>query len=132
MQSSEPKKLALVYILKILERETDADHPLYQEEIAEILEREYGVALERKAVGRNLSLLAEAGYDVVSTAHGSYLGERALEPSELRLLIDSVLCSKHINAKHSRELAEKLDAARRAGAEKVLAKNAAIEAKYNK
>ena len=29
-------------------------------------------------------------------------------------------------------LAEKLDAARRAGAEKVLAKNAAIEAKYNK
>ena len=30
------------------------------------------------------------------------------------------------------ELAEKLDAARRAGAEKVLAKNAAIEAKYNK
>ena len=32
----------------------------------------------------------------------------------------------------SPELAEKLDAARRAGAEKVLAKNAAIEAKYNK
>ena len=30
------------------------------------------------------------------------------------------------------ELAKKLDAARKAGAEKVLAKNAAIEAKYNK
>ena len=108
MQSSEPKKLALLYILKILERETDEAHPLYQEEIAGILEREYGVLLERKAIGRNLSLLAEAGYDVVSTSHGSYLGERVLEPSELRLLIDSVLCSKHVNPHHSRELAEKL------------------------
>lgn len=108
MQSSEPKKLALLYILRILERETDAEHPLYQEEIAEILEREHRVILERKAIGRNLALLAEAGYDIVSTPRGSYLGERTFEPSELRLLIDSVLCSKHINPRHSRELAEKL------------------------
>ena len=38
MEASESKKLALIYILEILKSDTDADHPLYQEEIAELLE----------------------------------------------------------------------------------------------
>ena len=52
MEASESKKLALIYILEILKSDTDADHPLYQEEIAELLANRYGVVIERKAVGR--------------------------------------------------------------------------------
>ena len=104
------KKLALLYILKILETETDALHPLYQEEIADRLLRDHGIELERKAIARNLALLDEAGYDIVKTPEGYYLGERLFESSELRLLIDSVLCSRHVNPRHSRELAERLAA----------------------
>ena len=61
MNSFEPTKLALVRILQILEQYSDFDHPLKQQDIIDYLDRDYGIAIERKAVGRNLSLLKEAG-----------------------------------------------------------------------
>ena len=106
--ASESKKLALLRILEILQRDTDAEHPLTHSEIAERLLREYGIELERKAVGRNISLLLEADYDVVTTKRGVYLNERKYEPSEIRMLIDGVLSSRHIGVRHSRDLIEKL------------------------
>ena len=106
--SLEPTKLALVRILQILEQYSDFDHPLKQQDIIDYLDRDYGIAIERKAVGRNLSLLKEAGYDIASDRRGSFLAERTFDDSELRLLIDGVLASKHITAKHSKELIERL------------------------
>lgn len=106
--SFEPTKLALVRILQILEQYSDFDHPLKQQDIIDHLEKDYGIVIERKAVGRNLSLLKEAGYDIASDRRGSFLAERTFDDSELRLLIDGVLASKHITAKHSKELIEKL------------------------
>lgn len=108
MDSLEPKKLALIRILQILEHYTDCDHPLKHDEIVKKLETDYGVVVERKAIGRNISLLQEAGYAIETTKKGSYLASRLFEDSELRLLSDSVLASKHITAKHSKELIEKL------------------------
>ena len=104
----EPKKLALLRILQILKERSDFDRPLKQEEIARYLEKDYGIEIERKAIGRNLSLLKEAGYDIASDRRGSYLEIRDFEDSELRMLIDGVLASKYITAKHSKELIEKL------------------------
>ncbi|MBR6015470.1 MAG: WYL domain-containing protein, partial [Firmicutes bacterium] len=57
----EPKKMALLRILQILEEDTDMEHHLTQEQIAAKLERDYGIEMERKAIGRNLALLDEAG-----------------------------------------------------------------------
>ena len=108
MESLEPKKLALLRILQIFEKYSDDKHPLKQEDIANHLERDYGIVLERKAVSRNISLLKEAGYEIVATRDGSYLAEREFEDSELRMLIDGVLSSKYITAKHSKDLIEKL------------------------
>ena len=87
---------------------SDAEHPLTQSEIIDLLYKNYGVDAERKAIGRNMSCLMEMGADIVNTRKGSYLAERPFENSELRILIDSVLCSRHINAAHSKELIEKL------------------------
>lgn len=106
--SLEPKKMALLRILQILEQYSDYDHPLKQEDIANYLDKDYGIVIERKAVGRNLSLLKEAGYDIASDRRGSYLAERTFDDSELRMLIDGVLASRHITAKHSKELIERL------------------------
>ena len=61
MESLEPKKLALIRILQILEKYSDRDHHLKQEDIAALLDRDFGIVVERKAIGRNLSLLKEAG-----------------------------------------------------------------------
>ena len=108
IMSSEAKKLALLRILEILQKNTDEEHPLTHNEIGKILLKEYGIEIERKAVGRNISLLLEADYDIVTTKSGVYLNERKYEPSEIRLLIDGVLSSRHVGVKHSRDLIEKL------------------------
>lgn len=104
----EPKKLALIRILQILQEKSDCDNVLTQEDIATYLNKDYGIEIERKAIARNLSLLKEAGYDIESTRNGSYLASRDFEDSELRLLIDGVLSSRYINARHSKDLIEKL------------------------
>ena len=108
MNSLEPKKLALLRILQILEQYSDIDHPLKQEDIARYLDRDFGIVIERKAIGRNILLLKDAGYDILSDRRGCYLVSREFEDSELRLLIDGVLASRYITAKHSKELIERL------------------------
>lgn len=108
MESFEPKKLALIRTLEILATYSDSDHPLKQEDILNYLSRDYGIEVERKTVGRNLSLLKEAGYEIESTKQGSFLSLRRFEDSELRLLIDGVLASKYITANHSKVLIDKL------------------------
>lgn len=108
MNSLEPKKLALIRIWQILQKYSDYEHPLTQDDIALHLENDYGIVIERKAIGRNISLLKEAGIEIESRRAGSYLETRDFEDSELKLLIDSVLCSQHINARQSSDLIEKL------------------------
>ena len=105
---NESKKLALLRILDILKKHTDINHPLTQEDIAKYLENDYGIIIERKAIGRNISLLKEAGYAIETNHLGNYLEERDFEDSELRVLIDGVLCSKYINATYSKDLIYKL------------------------
>ena len=108
MPTLEPKKLALLRIWQILLKHSDYDHPLMQKDIIKYLYEEYGIEMERKAVAANISDLREAGIDIESGRTGSYIASRDFEDSELRLLIDCVLQSKHITAKHSKDLIEKL------------------------
>ncbi len=108
MDSLEPKKILLFRIYQILVEYSDENHPLKQQDIINLLSSNYDIACERKAVGRNISFLKEAGVDIESGKNGSYLASREFETSEIRMLIDSVLCSKHINEKHSKDLIEKL------------------------
>lgn len=108
MESFEPKKLALIRIWQILKDYSDFDHPLTQEDIAVKLQNEYGIILERKAISRNISLLKEAGIDIESRRAGSYLEYRDFEDSELHMLIDGVLSSKYITAKHSKDIIDRL------------------------
>lgn len=104
----EPKKLALLRILEIYQKYSDSEHILTYDDIARQLLQEYGIEIERKAIGRNVSMLREAGYDIVLSRYGSYLAERTFDDAELRLLIDGILSSKHISETHSRQLIEKL------------------------
>ena len=108
MSSLEPKKLALLRIWQILMKHSDYDHPLTQEDIINYLYNDYGIEMERKAIGKNIADLRDAGIDIGSRRAGSYIESRDFEDSELRLLIDGVLQSRHITAKHSKDLIEKL------------------------
>ena len=108
MESFEPKKLALIRIWQILREYSDYKHPMTQEDIAERLEKDYGIVIERKAVSRNLSLLKEAGVEIASCRAGCYLDYREFEDAELRMLIDGVLSSKYITAARSKDLIERI------------------------
>lgn len=108
MENFEPKKLALVRIWQILKEYSDYDHPLTQKDIAIHLEDDYGIVIERKAIGRNISLLKESGFDIETNRKGSYIVEREFEDSELHMLIDGIISSKHITAAHSKDLIERI------------------------
>ena len=64
MYTAQPKKLLILQILDILRKHSDENHRLSQKEIAGLLEKEYGVTAERKAVKRNLMDLIEYGYPI--------------------------------------------------------------------
>jgi hypothetical protein len=108
MINLECKKLLILRILNILERYSDYNHPLKYSDILDYLRKDYGVECERKAVARNILFLKEGGYSVASTRKGVYIESRMFEESELRLLIDSVLMSRYVNEKHSKEIIDKL------------------------
>ena len=108
MESFEPKKLALIRIWQIFKDYSDCHHLLTQEMISKYLENDYGIVIERKAVSRNISLLKEAGIEIESRRDGSYLKCREFEDSELHMLIDGILSSKHITAKHSKDLIDRI------------------------
>ena len=106
--ANEPKKMALIRTWDILKTHSDYEHPLTQAEIKSHLKNDYGISIERKAVSRNLSLLKEMGVEIESNRKGSYIDVRDFEDSELHMLIDGVLSSKHISTTHSKNLISKL------------------------
>lgn len=108
MESFEPKKLALIRIWQILKEYSDFDHPLTQKDIATYLEKDHGLVIERKAIGRNISLLKESGVDIETKRKGNYIEMREFEDSELHMLIDGILSSKYIAANHSKDLIERI------------------------
>ena len=108
MGGLEPKKLALLRILQILQKYSDSRHPLTQEDIAQHLDNDYGIVIERKGISRNIALLGDADIEIGHCRNGYFLVSREFEDTELKLLVDSVLCNQNITAKHSADLIERL------------------------
>ena len=122
MYAKQPKKMLIMNILDILRQHTDEEHCLNQREIVEILEKEYDMKVDRKAVKRNLMNLIEFGYDINCKEHtrANKQGEeetictdwymnREFTDAELRLLIDGLLFSKHIPYSQCKELIQKIE-----------------------
>ena len=125
--TAQPKKMLIINILDILRRYSDAEHRLSQKDIIDILRNEYDMQVERKAIRRNILSLMECGYEieysesvrmvpnrVTGEPEESYIWSdfyliRDFTDAELRLLIDSLLFSKHVPYSQCRELVEKLE-----------------------
>ena len=121
------KRTMIMNILDILRRYSDAEHRLSQKDIVEILQTEYDMTVERKSIRRNILNLISSGYEIeysesvrmvpnrkTGEMEESYLWSdfylvRDFTDSELRLLIDGLLFSKHIPYSQCKELVEKLE-----------------------
>lgn len=126
----QPKKFLIIYILEILKKYTDENHRLSPKEIIDILKKDYDMTVERKAIRRNIINLIELGYNIeysekvrnvlvkndlgktVSDKNSIWTDfyiERDFTDSELKLLIDGLLFSKHISSGQCKELVKKLE-----------------------
>lgn len=111
MQPVSGKKAMLMGIYEVLRRYSDVEHPLSVKFIIEKLQKEYGMEAERKAVGNNIRVLLELGYDISSyqeNRKGYYLREREFDDVELRILIDSVADNRCLPQNDARRLVRKL------------------------
>ena len=117
-----PKNLLILSILDILKKYSDENHRLSAKDIVDILEKEYSQKVERKSIRRNLMNLIDFGYNIEYTEtirknkndeeesiYSDWYLNRDFADAELRLLIDSLLFSKHIPYNQCKQLINKLE-----------------------
>lgn len=126
MYAKQPKKLLIMNILDILRKYSDEEHRLSQREIGDLLRNRYGMTADRKTIKRNLMDLLEYGFGIEYTERPrsrlnpgtgqleenvvltDFYLTREFTDAELRLLIDSLLFSRHLPRSQCNALVEKL------------------------
>ena len=109
-------------IMDLLREFTDKDHGLTQKEIVKLLKIVYRTEVDRKTVGRNISILIDydkGRYIGYKTATRMQNGEESeirtelyyksdYEEGEMQVLFDSILSNRHISMKYTKDLIEKI------------------------
>ena len=107
----EKKNARQLYLMRILLEQTDENHALTLQELIEKMNAE-DIPLERRAVYADLQALRDFGIDIITEKRGRntyyYVGSRQFQLAELKLLVDSVLASRFITERKSRDLIKKL------------------------
>ena len=110
MAKTEGQKQKLLLLKELLERESDAEHPVTTRRMLEYLAA-HGIHAERKSIYDDIRCLQDYGMDILCI-HGKnggyYLTARLFELPELKLLVDAVQSSRFLTEKKSLELIEKL------------------------
>jgi len=105
------RKIKLLKLLELLRRDSDEQNPITTNALCARLEA-MGILCDRRTLSKDIALLNEHGYEIMSTAvgheKGYYIDDRGFSVPELKILIDAVQASAFITEKKSRELVEKL------------------------
>lgn len=127
MYAEQPKKLLILNVLDILRRRSDENHRLSQKQIADLLSSDCNMRADRKAIRRSLLDLVGFGFDIEysetprsspnprtgkpedTTILSDFYLRREFADSELRLLIDGLLFSRHVPYSQCRALIAKLE-----------------------
>lgn len=127
MNPHQPKKMLILDVLDILRRRSDEEHRLSLSDVVGLLERDFGMRADRKAVARNIQDLVDEGYPIgfrevprasrdprtgeerSANIVTDYYYEHEFTEGELRLLIDGLIFSRHIAPRQRGELIEKLE-----------------------
>ena len=106
----QSQKLKLVYLMRMLEEETDLQRGLTMPQIIERLE-ELGISAERKSVYRDIAVLRESGVDIkmLPTRPVEYALVRSeLGIDDVMMLVDIVQSSRFITERKSNQLVKSL------------------------
>jgi predicted DNA-binding transcriptional regulator YafY len=110
MPANPKQKLKLLYLYKMLNEQTDADHGLSTSRIIEQLAAE-GISAERKSIYRDFKVLREFGcqIDTIQRMPVEYtLRKTGLDLAELTLLVDAVQSSKFLTQRTASRLSDKV------------------------
>ena len=108
MARSANQKLKILYIMDLLLRQSDQEHPIPLQQILEHLDA-HNISAERKSIYADLTALKDYGVDILSSRKGYWVASRDFELPELKLLVDSVQSSKFITYKKTLSLIKKLE-----------------------
>lgn len=111
MAKGANQKYKLLRLWQILEERTDEEHPLTTPELIALLEREE-IPAERKSIYDDMEVLRQCGLDVQNRKGkkpGWFVGQRAFELAELKLLVDAVQASRFFTRRKSAQLIGKLE-----------------------
>ena len=107
------QKIKLLKLMEILRQETDENHPMLTSEICDRLGR-IGISCERRTVGKDVKLLREQGFEIMSELKGHqnayWISDRSFEIPELKVLVDAVQAASFIPESKSRVLIDKIAA----------------------
>ena len=111
MARSPFQKLKILYVMDYLLKNSDEQHPVSIARLIADLEAR-GISAERKSIYDDIECLREYGLDIIATGTGKnsgyYVSSRDFELPELKLLVDSVQCSKFITHKKTMSLIKKI------------------------
>ncbi|MBQ9870878.1 MAG: WYL domain-containing protein [Eubacterium sp.] len=106
------QKLKMLYLAKIMQEQTDENHPLTMPEIITKLEH-YDIEATRKTIYDDFELLSDYGIEIIKEQKGSktyyFCGSREFEAAEVKMIVDAIASSKFITAKKSKELIGKME-----------------------
>jgi predicted DNA-binding transcriptional regulator YafY len=106
MPYNSKSKIKILYLLKILQEETDAEHGLTMPEIISRLE-DYGISAERKSVYSDINALREFDIDVKTYQRNPVeyaIERRAFSLDELMLMVDAIQSCRAITDRQSKML----------------------------
>ena len=109
----EGKSASILLILKTLEKYSDENHYLTQQQIIDYIEQDYDIKLERKSISKHINtLIDDFDYDIDIRPKGSGGGcallSRMFEASEIKFLVDAIYSSKMLTGKYAKDLSEKI------------------------
>ena len=98
------KKNSIIAVLKILESNTDEQHPMTQTKIADWIADAKGCC-DRKTVGRNIRFLQDLGYPIIKTPKGFYLSMKKFSLEEAEFIQKAILAANGKSGEEKSELA---------------------------
>ena len=107
----QEKKTNLLAVLQVLKDYTDENHILSQKEIAEHLNNEYGLTIDRRTVYKDIRMLIDFGYDISTYAEnevGYYLKDREFSNEEMTLICNAISSADFISEEQADVMVEKM------------------------
>ena len=113
MPQDNCQKIKLLKLMELLRQDTDEFHPMSTGEICRRLGA-IGISCERRTVGKDIKVLREQGFEIMSELCGHenayWIADRSFNVPELKILIDAVQAASFIPAGKTEELIGKIAA----------------------